>query len=251
MAIHYPPEFPDAAIAAVEAERLRAEQDFDKGTADTTPFALTANPYMCERTGRLLKEYIFRPFVPFSKEACKLGLEGIWSIEKIQRECEDYLRHSSIEACRDLRGCWDPNLLEWIKREFGKPLFRDYKDLLLRVADAQRPNDSFPVPKQGPVNATAAAESVLPHRVPTRSIPKRRLIEPTPEQMTTANKAVAENAEVAVRVAAQWLRCTISHVHRLAREGHLTASKTRPRRITTDSLRAYKWPQGKPNTPDD
>jgi hypothetical protein len=143
MAIYYPPYVSKAAKAAVEAEELRAGRDFDEATADTTPRALTANPYMCERTGRLLKEYVFRPFVQFSKEACKLDLEGISGIGEIQRECEDYLRRSAIEACHEkLPGvdtrCWDGGLLEWIKRDFGKKaLFQDHEDRLLEVADAQ------------------------------------------------------------------------------------------------------------------
>ncbi len=77
----------------------------------------------------------------------------------------------------------------------------------------------------------------------------RRGTQPTPEQTAMAEKSVTERSEVTTQIAAWWLPCSIQHMRRLARSGAVTSSKTRPMRITTGSLRAYKWSHSKAANP--
>jgi len=78
----------------------------------------------------------------------------------------------------------------------------------------------------------------------------RRGTQPTPEQTAMAEKSVAEQSEVTTQIAAWWLPCSLQHMRRLARRGTVTSSKTRPKRITTKSLRAYKWRHPKAANPE-
>jgi hypothetical protein len=108
--------------------------------------------------------------------------------------------------------------------------------------------------KSIPLESEADGPSGGPVPTPTASnIDKTRGIDPTAEDedWVVADRAVERHLEVSVRIAARWLRCTDRHIRRLARNRALTASNTRPKRITTKSLREYKWPQDKPNAPED
>jgi hypothetical protein len=118
------------------------------------------------RTGLLLKDYISRPFVLFSQEACKLGLQGIWSIDKIRRECREFFRQSVGEACREkLPGVdpydfWGCSAIDWIDRQLREgPLFRDYQDRLLEVAAAQSKVGCPPAAQLGEPPETRTAGS--------------------------------------------------------------------------------------------
>jgi hypothetical protein len=92
-----------------------------------------------------------------------------------------------------------------------------------------RAMEENPVKSAEPVSAT---QNTLARGQPTR---------PTPDQTAIAEKLVAEQQDVDTRTAACWLRCTSQHILRLVRESKLIASSTRPKRITTESLRAHKW----------
>jgi hypothetical protein len=64
---------------------------------------------------------------------------------------------------------------------------------------------------------------------------------PTDDQVAAAESAVRAHAEVDIRRAAVYLGCSMQHIRKLARLQRLTGSKTRPMRITSASLREYKW----------
>ena len=69
----------------------------------------------------------------------------------------------------------------------------------------------------------------------------KRATEPTAEQRAIAEKLVSEQSEVSIKIAACWLPCSIQHMRRLAKNGDVIASRTKPMRIQTESLRTYKW----------
>ncbi len=85
------------------------------------------------------------------------------------------------------------------------------------------------------------AKSAEPISAPQNNPARGKPSQPTPEQMAIVEKWVAEQQDVDTRTGACWLRCTSQHILRLVRENKLVASSTRPKRITTQSLRAHKW----------
>jgi len=73
---------------------------------------------------------------------------------------------------------------------------------------------------------------------------RREKTDPTDEQVAVVERKVQQQADVTIKDAAAYLRCTVQHVRRLAHQGTLIASKTVPKRITSESLKAYKWQAG-------
>jgi len=121
----------------------------------------------------------------------------------------------------------------------------------------ERPSDEHAT---GPEvdGAECAVSLVEPRRLteeaaaaPQNTTAKRRGTQPTPEQTRVAEKSVAEQSAVTTQIAAWWLPCSLQHMRRLARESHVSASKTRPMHITTNSLRTYKWHRTKSGKPKD
>jgi hypothetical protein len=75
--------------------------------------------------------------------------------------------------------------------------------------------------------------------------------EPTEKQVAAADALITQKPDVDTQTAAWFLRCTTQHVLRLVRKRELVATRTKPKRITSDSLRAYKWgkdPNDRPAT---
>jgi hypothetical protein len=90
----YPNDFPPESRAAVAAERLRAERDFE---------AIRANPPRTKHGfshdwGAELRKYILRQFIVFVREACKLGRAGVWQIDRIEEASMEFLRRATIDA---------------------------------------------------------------------------------------------------------------------------------------------------------
>ena len=124
-----------------------------------------------------------------------------------------------------------------------KQLFDDagFRTALLGAIESQI---SCVVVKKSPDFDARRAQAPLAEMAETsHPVKGRRRAGPTPQQQAIADKQVAEMSEVTTRTAAWWLRCSAQHIRRLARNGYLKASGTRPMVITTDSLRSYKWPQ--------
>ena len=87
-------------------------------------------------------------------------------------------------------------------------------------------------PPEGPVGESHAT-------------PPRKNTNPTDDQVIAAEAMVTSKPDIDTRHAAWYLRCSQQHVLRLVRAGKLKATKTSPKRITTSSLRGYKWPSEK------
>jgi hypothetical protein len=92
--LRYPREFSPQARNRIEAEQIRAYQDFDKA----------------KKVARwdsdvevLLRQCILRVFLAFAREACAIGKSGTlgWSIDKIDAECQEFLRRMTIQAWSD------------------------------------------------------------------------------------------------------------------------------------------------------
>jgi hypothetical protein len=64
---------------------------------------------------------------------------------------------------------------------------------------------------------------------------------PRIEQINAAERAVQDQSDVTILHAAWYLCCSEAHIRRLGRQKKLTISNTRPRRVTSESLKNYKW----------
>ena len=160
----YPDEFPLESRAAVAAERYRAEAEFEK--ARGTGRQLDAE----------LRKCILRPFGVFVQEACKLGQQGIWSVDNIESLALEFLRLSTSRGCRKLDRSWIVN--DWgcpikheVQQEFEKSEeWRQFRVALLHVAEVQAclgapVSDEPPTPNSG-------AQSSKSHTAPS-SVPKK------------------------------------------------------------------------------
>lgn len=140
----YPQEFSPEARARVEAERLRATRDYEK-RRDEIPWAEHRSYREDEEN---LRHFIMRVFLAFGKEACKLALNEVWTVDKIRSEAEEFLRKFTIEAyygygrdangrkLREMTSNWGGGLLLEVQHEFQKsPEWHEYEDELLAVAE--------------------------------------------------------------------------------------------------------------------
>src|SRR5436190_19540001 len=99
----YPQELSAQARARVETERLRANRDLDE--SGKRPRAQTQRRRSYGPSGlhwtdaeKDLHNYILRVFLAFAREACELGKRGIWSVDHIRSETDEFLRRFTIEA---------------------------------------------------------------------------------------------------------------------------------------------------------
>ena len=76
---------------------------------------------------------------------------------------------------------------------------------------------------------------------PAEAVRTGQSSKPTDDQVAAAENAVRVNAKLDIRRAALYLGCSIQHIRKMVRLHRLTGSKTRPMRITSASLREYKW----------
>jgi hypothetical protein len=114
-------------------------------------------------------------------------------------------------------------------------------------------------------NPSAAAVSANPEQPPPQTTPgqlaadmpseepggqsradlRRKKTDPTDEQVAAAERMVNGKPDVSIKDTTAYLRCSVQHVRRLVRQGKLIASNTVPKRITSESLKAYKWRSAK------
>lgn len=94
-----------------------------------------------------LRNFILRVFLAFTQEACKVGLAGIWTVDRIREEADEFLRRFTIEAyygyghdssghrLPEMTSNWGHLKLE-VEREFRKSSeWRKYEDELLATAE--------------------------------------------------------------------------------------------------------------------
>lgn len=143
----YPADFPQQSRAAVTAEKLRAGKDFDKAR-DNPP----RMPYgLAQYQEAELRKYILRPFGVFVREACKLGQQGIWQVDRIEEEALEFLRISTIYAAsskgydksghafaRNWIGNWGGHIEPEVQRQFERSEeWQQFQQALLEVAESR------------------------------------------------------------------------------------------------------------------
>jgi hypothetical protein len=141
----YPADFPAPSRARVEAERLKAKRVLDQERGESLS---------------VLYAYILRVFMAFSKEACELGKQRVWSIDDVSGASEEFLRRFTIDAFYkeghdryerkfpDMTSNWDGSLLPEVRRSFEKSEeWRRHEAALLEVAEglgSELPKESTP-----------------------------------------------------------------------------------------------------------
>ena len=90
----YPLKFPPESRSRVAAERLRAGKDFDEAR-ENAPYRQYGGTVQLEAE---LRRYILRQFAVFVSEACKLGCQGIWHVDRVEQASLEFLRLARIDA---------------------------------------------------------------------------------------------------------------------------------------------------------
>jgi len=134
--LRYPNLFSTAARNAVEAESLRAMEDFEKANPSKYPSDIRSD-------GKPYLHYILRVFLAFAREACKLGSDGTWSMDRIMVECRLFAS-SIVRGVLDFKAPdarWEPffdgPLERLMNDDFGNgPEFAPYRQLLHGVAES-------------------------------------------------------------------------------------------------------------------
>ena len=149
----YPSEFSIQAKNRIEAEQIRAYQDFEearraaRGDFETEP---------------LLCQCILRVFLAFILEACAFGRSRTpgWSIDKIDDKCREFLRRMTSRASFDkglggrMTSKYSGSIDDRTMRAFQASVeWLKYQDLLLDVAGDDR-------------TVAAMAEAAVPRRKP-------------------------------------------------------------------------------------
>jgi len=153
--MEYPEEFSSQARARVEAERLRARRDLEgyRNRPETRPRRRhSSGPYGTLWTDdeEDVHEYILRVFLVFGLRACELGLQGLWTVDRIRTESAEFLRRFTIEAfsekghdksgheLTEMTSRWDGSILQEVQREFEKSdQWHQFETELLDVAERQ------------------------------------------------------------------------------------------------------------------
>jgi hypothetical protein len=144
--MEYPREFSRQARARVEAERLKARQEFEQDRISPVPSDWTTQRWdQCT-----LYTYILRVFLAFAQEACQLGRDGTFAVDQVREEVEGFLRAFGIEAYnergRDRTGAKLPNILNRYNEDLRPDVYsefrvtdewRQFEEELLTVAESQ------------------------------------------------------------------------------------------------------------------
>jgi hypothetical protein len=130
VAVDYPHDFPAKSSAKVEAAKIKGSRQFDSSRTKA-------------RSNREIKElfwtYVLTPFLVFAEESFRLRL---WSADKIDQKCREFLRHCAIEAyyqkgkaagLSEIISNWNGSILQEAQNEIEKtPEWRKYEDIFLR-----------------------------------------------------------------------------------------------------------------------
>ncbi len=143
--MEYPQDFSPQARARVEAERLKAGKQLEQ-RRDQVPW-VRYGPVRADEEN--LRKYILQVFLVFAQEACKLGSQGQWPVDRIRPEMDEFLRRFTIEACSDKGYDKDGrklpemidnygSILPKVKWEFKKSAeWQQFEQELLAVAEQQ------------------------------------------------------------------------------------------------------------------
>jgi hypothetical protein len=130
----YPKEFSAQARARVEAEQLKASIKFEEAQRWLKPLpgGVIHGPGSCIhrfRAPEVFNErafylYVLRVFLAFSREACELGKQGIWTVGRIQSEAKHFLcRLTVAEYYEQLQDRFGGNPIWDLER--NRPLVAD------------------------------------------------------------------------------------------------------------------------------
>lgn len=92
----FPREFSARARANVEAERIRAKRDLERSQAEKPPEEWKKGAHEWDLYA--FYQYILSVVLAFSVEACELGKEETWTVDRVRSEAEEFLRRFTIEA---------------------------------------------------------------------------------------------------------------------------------------------------------
>ena len=158
----YPPEFSAQSQARVEAARIRAQKEL----ANTGPFTSSERTRMVE--GAAL-HYALSVMKVFAHEACEIGRQGRWAIQRIEAEVSKALLQiakGTERLCSDLgyrnpkmTAHYPPGLVNRIQLRTTRLItegwwtvfktsteWGEYQDELLAVADLQASNPNLAIP---------------------------------------------------------------------------------------------------------
>jgi len=142
----YPPQFPQPSRARIAAVTIQAGLDLENAKRELRSLADLESA---------VRHYILRVFDAFATEALELGRRGVWALEGVDREANEFLASVTIEAqFRKGRDQHDQSISPLVDRVFGEILtevrrefensveWRRYQEGLLEVALAQASNDT-------------------------------------------------------------------------------------------------------------
>jgi hypothetical protein len=257
----YPSEFSAEARARVEIEMLKASKDLAQ-QRNEVPWSQYGPGKADEEN---LQKYILRVFLVFAKQACELGAQGQWAVDRIRSEAGEFLRRFTIRAyyesgfdkkgrkLREMASHWNGTILPEVQREFEKSQeWQQFEKELLAVAELQIqltkgfvPNRARPVPdadrKQvAPVNSGAAPVALLSKY---RSELKRGiLIQLTRNPRATDNEICSGlDADGSVELPASW---RVNRGGRSFTTAYLDARLRRRIEIAISKIRADLRKQG-------
>lgn len=156
--MHYPSEFSTKAKNRIEAEKIRAYEEF----ADAKRSARWDSDVEA-----LLRQCVLRVFLEFAREACAFGKRdiGSWSIDRIDRQCLEFLRRLTIQVWHeigfgDVTSRYTGSIEHSTYRAFrASPEWQKYQDLLLAVAP-DKAGPAGPRTKPGPKRDVETARQV-------------------------------------------------------------------------------------------
>jgi hypothetical protein len=90
----YPKELSERARALVELEELNASRDLDQERSRVTWSQYGPG----EEDEKNLRTYILRIFRVFARQACELGAQGTWEVDRIRSQADEFLRRLTINA---------------------------------------------------------------------------------------------------------------------------------------------------------
>jgi len=98
--MEYPQEFSVQARARVVAKQLKATRKLEQIQTKEPPEGWAEN----RLDECAFYAYILRVFLAFAHEACELGRQGTWPVDRIRKKANDFLREFTIEAYYE-KGC--------------------------------------------------------------------------------------------------------------------------------------------------
>jgi len=143
----YPSDFPPEAVARVEGAELIARKELQRITKSTPPHRRRRGADEAN-----FRRYVLQVFQAFAQQACTLGKQGKWRVDRIRPKAIEFLAELWHEAYERFDGrlvIFEPptertgsgrNSLSWnrCEREFGNSAeWQRFEKKLLAVAKAQ------------------------------------------------------------------------------------------------------------------